>query len=88
MAAPSALFTDNTPDNLHAAINTGIMERRPLLLMPVPHEQPWAATTWTGQPVEPETPRRTHSQSETNLPASSTSIVCCLACQHSEGWCQ
>jgi len=57
MAAHSALFTDNTPDNLHAATNTGIMERRPLLLMPVPHEQPWAATAWTGQPVEPETPR-------------------------------
>eukprot|EP00775_Hariotina_reticulata_P001403 gene1403-1746_t len=54
---PAALFTDTTPDNMDAAINTRIMERRPLLLTPVPHEQPWATAAWTGHPMQPETPR-------------------------------
>jgi hypothetical protein len=41
---------------MDAAAESSIMERRPLLLTPVPHEQPWATAAWAGHPVEPPTP--------------------------------
>jgi hypothetical protein len=47
---------DAVPDDMEAAAESSIMERRPLLLTPVPHEQPWATAAWAGHPVEPPTP--------------------------------
>jgi len=54
---PAALFTDEPPSDVDEATATVIMERRPLLITPVPQEQPWATAAWAGRPVEPETPR-------------------------------
>lgn len=54
---PAALFTDTPPADVDTAAETVIMERRPLLLIPVPSEQQWASAAWAGQPVEPQTPR-------------------------------
>ncbi|KAF8065729.1 alpha-mannosidase [Scenedesmus sp. PABB004] len=53
---PGALYTDAVPDEVDAAGETTIMERRPLLVVPVPGEQPWATAAWAGRPVEPPTP--------------------------------
>jgi hypothetical protein len=47
---------DAVPEDMDAAAESSIMERRPLLLTPVPHEQPWATAAWAGHPVEPPTP--------------------------------
>jgi hypothetical protein len=50
------LHADAVPDDMDAAAESSIMERRPVLLSAVPHEQPWATAAWAGQPVEPPTP--------------------------------
>jgi hypothetical protein len=49
-------LADVVPEDIDAAAESSIMERRPLLLTPVPHEQPWATAAWAGHPVEPPTP--------------------------------
>jgi hypothetical protein len=54
---PAALYTDDPPADIEGATQTVIMERRPLLLTPVPGEQEWATAAWAGKPVEPSTPR-------------------------------
>lgn len=54
---PAALYTDDPPEDVEHATQTVIMERRPLLLTPVPCEQEWATAAWAGKPVEPQTPR-------------------------------
>jgi hypothetical protein len=53
---PAALYTDDPPLDIEGATQTVIMERRPLLLTPVPGEQGWATAAWAGKPVEPSTP--------------------------------
>jgi hypothetical protein len=58
----AALYTDEPPSDVDNATQTVIMERRPLLLTPVPSEQAWAAAAWAGRPVEPQTPRESRKE--------------------------
>ncbi|WIA37078.1 hypothetical protein OEZ86_014051 [Tetradesmus obliquus] len=67
---PAALYTDVVPEDIDAAAESAIMERRPLLLTPVPHEQPWATAAWAGHPVEPPTPSATDRSKRAREPGS------------------
>lgn len=49
-------IADAYPDDVDNATETKIFERRPMLVTPVPFEQPWATAAWAGRPVEPPTP--------------------------------
>ncbi|WIA16854.1 hypothetical protein OEZ85_013787 [Tetradesmus obliquus] len=67
---PAALYTDAVPEDIDAAAESAIMERRPLLLTPVPHEQAWATAAWAGHPVEPPTPSASDRSKRAREPGS------------------